>query len=52
MNHSISVLDLWKFDQFGSRVLPESLLEHVWCAVGEVRKGTLMVAALEQVDKN
>ena len=44
--------DLLKFHQFGSTVLPESLLEYVWYAVREVWKGTLLVADLEQVDKN
>ena len=38
--------------QFGSTVLPETLLEYVWHAEGEVWKGTLMAADLEQVDKN
>ena len=33
--HSISVFDLLKFHQFGSTVLPESLLEYVWYAGGE-----------------
>ena len=33
-------------------MFPESLLEYVWYAGGEVWKGTLMVADLEQVDKN
>ena len=50
--HSISVFDLLKFHQFGSTVLPESLLEYVWYAEREVWKGTLIVAHLEQVDKN
>ena len=51
--HSISVFDLLKFHQFGSTVLPESLLQYVWyVGEGEVWKGTLMVADLEQVDKN
>ena len=49
--HSISVFDLLKFHQFGSTVLPETLSEYVWYAGGEVWKGTLMVADLEQVDK-
>ena len=44
--------DLLKFHQFGSTVLPESLLEYVWYAEREVWKGTLMVADLEQVDKS
>ena len=51
-HHSISVFDVSKFHQFGSTVLPESLLDFVWYAVREVWKGTLMVADLEQVDKN
>ena len=42
-------LDLLQFHQFGSTVLPESLLEHVWYAGGD---GTLMVADIEQMDKN
>ena len=51
--HSISVFDLLKFHQFGSTVLPEWLLQYVWyVGEGEVWKGTLMVADLEQVDKN
>ena len=50
--HSISASYLLKFYQLGSTELPESLLEYVWYAGGEVRKGTLMVADLEQVDKN
>ena len=49
--HSISVLDLLKFHQFGSTALPETLSEYVWYAGREVWKGTLMVADLEQVDK-
>ena len=44
--------DLLKFHLFGSTVLPKSLLEYVWYAEREVWKGTLMVADLEQVDKN
>ena len=44
--------DLLKFHQFGSTVLPETLSEFVWYAEREVWKGTLMVADLEQVDKN
>ena len=40
--HSISgFFDLWKFHQFGSTVLPETLLEYA---------GILMVADLEQLD--
>ena len=44
--------ELLKFQQFGSTVLPKSLLEYVWYAGREVWKRTLMVADLEQVDKN
>ena len=50
--HSISVFDLLKFHQFGSTIIPETLLEYVWYAGGEVWKGALVVADLEQVDKN
>ena len=50
--HFSAALNLLKFHQFGSTVLPETLLEYVWYAEGEVWKGTLMVADLEQVDKN
>ena len=44
--------DLLKFHQFGSAALPETLSEYVWYAGREVWKGTLMIADLEQVDKN
>ena len=50
--HFSAALNLLKFHQFGSTALPESLLEHVWYAGREVWKGTLVVADLEQVDKN
>ena len=50
--HFSAALNLLKFHQFGSTALPESLLEHVWYAGKEVWKGTLVVADIEQVDKN
>ena len=50
--HFSAAFNLLKFHQFGSTVLPETLLEYVWYVGGEVWKGTLMVADLEQVVKN
>ena len=50
--HFSAAFNLLKFHQFGRTVLPETLLEYVWYAGGEVWKGTLMVADLEQLDKN
>ena len=43
--------DPLKFHQFGSTVLTETHSEYVWYAGGRVRKGTLVVADFEQVDK-
>ena len=50
--HFSAAFNLLKFHQLGCTALPETLSEYVWYAWGEVWKGTLMVADLEQVDKN
>ena len=48
--NSVLRFNLLRFHQFGSTVLPESLLEYAWYAGGESWKGILMVADLEQLD--
>ena len=48
--HFISVLDLLKFHQFGSTVVPESLLEYVWYAGREVWKGTQTLSRWTTID--